>query len=43
VMKKKEWKNLVSMIQLMIGVSTVMACIITIIILGILYIGISFG
>ncbi len=42
-MKKKEVKNLFSMIQLMIGISVVSACIIAIILLFVLYIGSKLG
>ncbi len=42
-MKKKEVKNLFSMIQLMIGISVVSASIIAIFLLLVLYIGSKFG
>jgi len=42
-MKKKEVKNLMSMIQLMIGISVVSACIIAIFLLLVLYIGSKLG
>tara|TARA_Y100001937_G_scaffold105139_1_gene145754 strand:+ start:8 stop:139 length:132 start_codon:yes stop_codon:yes gene_type:complete len=42
-MKKKEVKNLMSMIQLMIGISVVSACIIAIFLLLVLYVGTKFG
>jgi|TARA_R100001129_G_scaffold123682_1_gene86276 hypothetical protein len=42
-MKKKERKNLINMIQLTIGISMVSACVIAIVILGLLFLGSKLG
>jgi len=42
-MKKKERKNLINMIQLTIGISMVCACVIAIVILGLLFLGSKLG